>query len=66
MTTDRNKLNAMIDRYYPLAEDTPPTEPKFAQTYALLIIARELLDIEGSLDTISLNVEGFYKVRENR
>lgn len=59
MTADRDLLNKLIERLRDKArEDADTMDPEDARTFAMLIIARELYDIEGSLDTLSITVEG--------
>ena len=57
MKTDRERLYALIAHFADLAEDADsPNHMEYARTYALLVIARELFEIEGSLDTIAINI----------
>ena len=56
MRSDRERLHDLIQIYAGLAEtSTGPERSEHARTYALLVIARELYGIEGSLDTLAIN-----------
>jgi len=57
MTTDRERLDKLATKFATMAEQATNVEAqmRYASTFALLVIARELFDIEGSLDTLAIN-----------